>query len=116
VRIVLDESVPRLLARVFIGHEAMSVTRLGWAGLSNGELLHRAVAAGYTVLVTADRNLKHQQNIAKSGIAVIVLRARSNKLEDYLPLVPAVLEALPTLKPGDVVEIGSGTDMGGGDG
>jgi len=73
----------------------------------NGELLRRAVEAGYDVLVTADRNMQHQQNIAKMEIAVVVLVARSNRVEDYLPLVPAVLELLPTLKHGQVVRVGS---------
>lgn len=107
MRILFDESTPRGLGRGFVGHETAAATRLGWAGVHNGELLRRAVATGFDVLVTADRNMRHQQNIAKSGIAVVVLIARSNRLEDYLPLVPDVLDVLPRLKPGDVVEIGS---------
>jgi hypothetical protein len=107
VRILLDESMPRLLSRSFVGHETATVGRLGWAGLLNGELLRRAVASGYHVLVTADRNMQHQQNISAFGIAVVVLVARSNRLKDYLPLMPEVLEVLPALTPGQVVEIGS---------
>jgi hypothetical protein len=99
-----------VLSRSFAGHEIATVVRLGWAGVRNGELLRRAVEAGYDVLVTADRNMQHQQNIAKFRIAVVVLIARSNRVEDYHPLVPAVLEALPTLKHGQVVQIGTRSD------
>jgi hypothetical protein len=107
VLILLDESLPRLLARSLLGHEVATVGRLGWAGLGNGDLLRRAVEAGYDVLLTADQNMQYQQNIATFGIAVVVLVARSNRLEDYLPLVPTVLESLPTLKHGQVMQIGS---------
>jgi hypothetical protein len=107
VQILLDESVPRLLARSFVGHETSTVGRLGWAGLLNGELLRRAVESGYEVLVTADRNMQYQQNIAKYRISVVVLVAKSNRLRDYLPLMPAILELLPSLSPGQVVEIGA---------
>jgi hypothetical protein len=106
VRILLDESTPRDLRRDFAGHEATTVARLGWSGIANGELLRRAVAAGFDLLVTADQSLQYQQNVPRSGIAVMVLRARSNRLEDYLPLMPAVLQALTRLKPGEVIEVG----------
>jgi hypothetical protein len=81
VRILLDESTPRDLRKGFVGLEATTVARLGWTGITNGELLRRAAAGGFDVLVTADQNLRYQQNIPRSGIAVVVLRARSNRGE-----------------------------------
>ena len=53
-----------------------------------------------------DKNLVQQQNLAGFRIAVIVLRARSNKIEDLSPLVPEIVALLPTLKPGQVVMVG----------
>ena len=57
-------------------------------------------AAGFTVFVTADRNLAFQQNVAATGVAVIVLRARTNRERDLLPLAPMLLMAIPTARVG----------------
>jgi hypothetical protein len=57
-------------------------------------LLRKAVETNFDVLVTMDSNMVHQQDLSVHPIAVIVLRARSNRLEDTRPLMPAVLQAL----------------------
>jgi hypothetical protein len=105
MRILLDECVPPQLLREFTSHDIQSALRIGWAGKKNGELLRNMVAEGYEILLTTDRNLPYQQNLRKSGIAVIVLAGRSNRLEDLIPLVSSVLAALTSIQPGDVVEI-----------
>lgn len=53
MRILLDESVPGRIGPLLIGHEAVSVHRMGWAGVKNGKLLALA-AAEFDVLLTAD--------------------------------------------------------------
>jgi hypothetical protein len=63
-------------------------------------------AAGFATLVTVDRNLAFQQDIPGSGIAVVVLRARSNRLADLLPLVPALRVAVAQAQPGQVAHVG----------
>jgi hypothetical protein len=68
---------------------------MGWAGLDNGELLVRA-EEDFDVFITVDRNLTFQQNLPKFDIAVVVLRARTNRLKDLIPLVPKTLDALNT--------------------
>jgi Domain of unknown function (DUF5615) len=57
VRVLLDEQLPRHLARELCGHDVSTVQQKGWAGLKNGELLRMAADAGFEVFVTADRNL-----------------------------------------------------------
>lgn len=79
----------------------------GWSSLKNGELLRRAAAAGFRVLLTPDRNLEYQQNMSRVGLAVVVVRARTNRIEDLLPLVPRLLEALPHVQPGTVTHVGA---------
>lgn len=79
---------------------------MGWSSVNNGELLRRAAAAEFDVLVTPDRNLEYQQNIPRAGLAVVVVRARTNRIEDITPLVPRLLEALPGILPGTVTHIG----------
>jgi hypothetical protein len=80
---------------------------MGWLGKKNGELLALMAAAGFEVLLTVDQNIRHQQNLAAAGVAVVVLATASNRLTDLLPLMPSALAALPTIRPGDVVEITS---------
>jgi hypothetical protein len=64
-------------------------------------------AEGFATLVTVDRNLAFQQDIPGSGVAVVILRARSNRLPDLLPLVPALQEALAQARPGHVAQVGA---------
>lgn len=72
-----------------------------WAGLKNGELLSRA-AVDFDVFVTADQNLEYQQNLVDQDIAVVVLAAKTNRIEDLRPLVPGLLEVVQTVKSGGV--------------
>ena len=76
-----------------------------WSGKRNGELL-RLAAREFDVFLTVDRRLPREQKLATFRIAVIVLVARSNRLLDLLPLVPAILEILPRARPGEAVVVG----------
>mgnify|MGYP001164571245 FL=1 len=105
MRILLDEQLPRQLAPYLVGHDARTVQQESWAGLKNGELLTQAEDAGFSVFVTGDQNLGFQQNISKRRLGVVVLCAASNALEDLLPLVPAGLTAIATVRPGQLVRV-----------
>jgi|SRR5690349_18247460 hypothetical protein len=94
MRIVLDECVPSKLARYFVGHEVTTVANLGWTGVRNGQLLAKVEVSGYDLLVTVDKNLRHQQKIEGRTIAVLVLDAFRNTVAE---LVPHVERALPNL-------------------
>ena len=102
MRVLLDEQLPRRLALSLTGLEVRTVAQEGWAGTKNGELLRRAVASGLEVFVTADQNLRYQQNL--KGHAIF-LEARSLAPEDLLPLVPGVLAALARARPGELARI-----------
>jgi hypothetical protein len=106
VRTLLDEQLPRQLARALTGHEVRTVQQQGWAGLKNGELLRQADESGFEAFITADQSLQFQQNLARSPLRIIVLIAPSNALEDLLPLVSDILAALPNLQPGQVRRVG----------
>ena len=75
---------------------------IGWAGIENGELLRKAVEAGFDALVTMDSSMVYQQNIGRYAIAVVALRAASNRLTDTRPLMPALLALLSQIKTGTV--------------
>ena len=104
MRLLLDESVPEDLRFSFSGHDVQTAGYRGWKGKDNGELLMLARDA-FDALVTADQGIPDQQNLIDLDVAVIVLAARSNGIEDLRPLVPQVLEALPSLERGRVVRI-----------
>lgn len=106
--VLLDESLPRQLRPLLHPHDERTAVEMGWASIDNGELLRLAAKAGFEAFVTADRNLQHQQNVARIGIGIVVLRARSNRREHMLPLATLVVEALATVQPGQVVQVGPG--------
>ena len=105
MRVLLDESLPRPLAALLSGHEVRTVAAVGWSGTENGELL-RLAAEHFDVLITADRNLEHQQNLRALPVAVVVLVASTNRLESLAPLVPELLEFLNALPQRRLVRIG----------
>ena len=101
MRLLLDESLPRRLAKHLSDAEVDTVYDRGWSGLKNGDLL-RAAEADYDVFVTADQNLRYQQHLQGFGIGVVVLAAHSNRLEDLTPLVPRLLQACASVVSGEV--------------
>jgi len=105
VRVLLDEQLPRQLARELTGHQVRTVQQQGWAGRKNGELLRRAAEEGYEAFITADQNIDFQQNLARSSLFVLILVAPSNALEDLLPLVPSILAELPNAQAGTIVRV-----------
>jgi hypothetical protein len=78
---------------------------MGWAGTKNGRLLNLAETAGFDVLLTVDRNIERQQNMKGRTISLVVMDGPS-KLSPLRALVPALLETLQKVQPGNVVHIG----------
>jgi len=83
-----------------------SVRAAGFGSKKNGELLSLAEGK-WDVLLTTDKNLRHQQNLSGRGIAVVIVRAKTNRLQDLEPHLTACVQALQAIKPGQVLEIGS---------
>ena len=105
MRVLLDECVPKALRRRLVGHVARTVAEMNWRGLENGDLLHAMRAGGFEVLLTVDQNLRHQQNLASAGVAILVMIASSNRIADLAPLLPSTLAALSSIRPGDIVAV-----------
>lgn len=97
----MDECIDRKLARELVGYEVKTVPQMGWSGVKNGQLLALA-GAEFDVFITVDRNLSFQQNLTRFDVAIIVLQAPSNRLEDLKLLVPNVLAILATATKGQV--------------
>ena len=106
MRILIDENLPRKLAAHLSGHECRTVVQCGWSGKKNGELLAEADPL-FDLLLTLDKNLPYQQDLTTKRIAVLIVRARSNRIQDLLPILPECLAAVASIQPGQVVRIGS---------
>jgi hypothetical protein len=103
--ILLDECVDQRLRFLLGRHECQSSGFAKLSGLKNGALLAAAETAGFDVLITTDQGIPHQQNLNLSRISILILCASTNRLVDLKRLIPAVLLALDSIKPGQVSRI-----------
>ena len=71
--ILFDHVTPRGIARVLSGHTVTTAKERGWDTLGNGDLLAAAEQAGFDVVLTADKNMRHQQNLEGRRIALVIL-------------------------------------------
>jgi hypothetical protein len=101
LKAVIDEGVPRDLARILRQHGCdVSAFPNSWKGTKNGQLLAMVRDGGFGALLTCDRNLRHQQTIETTGLALVVLPAQ--KLSELLHEVPRIARALEAASPGTV--------------
>ena len=100
---LLDECVPRRLRRELPGHDIRTVSEMGWSGIKNGPLLHRA-AQEFDVFLTVDQGIEYQIRFGLA-LAIVVMVAMSNDINDLRPLMPRVRETLNGASPGTVVKV-----------
>lgn len=105
MRVLVDESLPIAIAAEIDSHDVATVRAQRWLGLKNGVLLRAAVDAGFDVLLTADRALRHQQNLARIGIGVVLVVRVKNRMSDLRPLLPRIHEALSRVQKGELIEV-----------
>jgi len=103
VRVLLDEMLPAGLADLLPRHTVTTVKQAGFTGLDNGELIRRAIASGYSILVTADRGLPAQRNITVSGIAVVLVPG--SRIAEIAPLAEDIDQAIMDARPGDSLRV-----------
>ncbi|MYF98878.1 hypothetical protein F4212_07035 [Candidatus Poribacteria bacterium] len=105
MRVLLDENINWRLLRYFDADcQVTTVDRQGWKGKRNGELLEQA-AKTFDVLVTMDKSIEYQQNIRKYAIGVILISARSNRLQDIQPAMLKVNQVIKDVQPGQVIHV-----------
>jgi hypothetical protein len=101
--VLFDHSTPAPLRDALKDHVVVEAVERGWERLGNGALLDEAEAAGFEIFITADKNMRYQQNLAGRKIAVIVLgNAQWPTLRRY---VDRVVVALNRAKPGGYFEV-----------
>ena len=105
MRVLLDENLPHDLIVELAGYDVVTVQGLGWAGIKNGELLRRA-AGQVAVLLTMDRKLELEHDLGACPFGIVVVRARSNRVQDLRPLLGAIRETLARVGPGQIERVG----------
>ena len=102
MRILFDQGTPAPLRSALTGHTVSTAFEMGWAQLANGDLL-RATEKSFDVLITTDRNLRHQQNLTGLRLAILTLWTTSwPSIKRHLPEIAA---AVNELRQGDFVEL-----------
>ena len=105
MKILLDECLPVDSPRSLTGHEVHTVQWAGLKGKKNGESLDAAGTAGYQVFVTVDQGISRQRHFAGGKLSIIVLRSRTNQIEDLLPLAPAIMRTLDSIHSGQTIVV-----------
>jgi len=94
-KVLLDENLPRPLKSHFSNQFFVtSVPDMGWQSKQNGELLSAMSAEGIEYLLTADRNLRFQQNLSRHNITVVVLLSYDTRLKTLLPHIETIEQAI----------------------
>jgi predicted nuclease of predicted toxin-antitoxin system len=106
LKVLLDENMPHTLRRHLDQHETITAAYMGWAGLKNGKLLDAAESEGFQVLVTGDKTLRYEQNLAGREIAMVSLSAVHWPLIE--PHIAKILAAINRSSPGSFERVECG--------
>ncbi|HXI70108.1 MAG TPA: hypothetical protein VNN22_07095 [Verrucomicrobiae bacterium] len=102
MKILFDECMPQPLRRLLAEFEISTAQEMGWGRVKNGELLKRAEGV-FDVFLTADQQLKYQQNLKGRQLAILVLS--TNRWPQVRAKTPEIITAIQSLRPGDYLEL-----------
>lgn len=95
MKILLDECVPIQVRNALVGHDISTAQKMGWSGISNGELLQRAAQDGFNLFIVADKNLRYQQNLKDRKLAILELWTNHRPtLEKHLDVIKLAAERI----------------------
>lgn len=103
MRIIFDQATPVPIRSFLQGHTVRTAAQQGWDKLRNGDLLAVAEEAGFDLLLTTDKNIRYQQNLAARKIAIVVIGQQ--QWPQLRPQVQRVVDAVNAAGPGTYVEI-----------
>ena len=106
MRVLLDNMLDPRFRRLLVGHEVFHCRFLGWETLRNGDLVTAAEESGFEVLVTGDKSIRYQQNLAHRRISIVTLGSHFMDFPTIKPLASEVLAALQDLPEGSFVTVG----------
>lgn len=98
MKILLDEGVPDIIKQRLSSFSIFSVKEMAWRGITNGKLLDLMSEHEFQIIITTDKNLPHQQNLAKRQISAIL---PANDIPTVVELLPEIAGAIDTILAGD---------------
>jgi hypothetical protein len=104
VKVLLDEMLPIGVRQFLPDHQVVTAAYAGLAGVSNGEMISRAIDTGFDVIVSLDRGIPHQQNLDQYGIGFVLIP--DNDLVRIQAYADALADAVAAITPGRVVRFG----------
>jgi hypothetical protein len=107
VKVLLDEQLPHTLRHHLNHHDTMTAAFAGLVGLKNGELLEAAVSVGFDVLVTGDKTIQYEQNLAEWRLAIVSLSAVEWPL--IVSHLAKIIDAVDAAMPGSFIRVDCGT-------
>lgn len=102
---LLNHNLDRRLKRYLTDYNVATTQEQGWSDVLNGELLTLAESNGFNVLLTADSNIKNQQNFAVRRNAILVLRSFNNRRTTHAEMIGEIFRALSGIRPGELLEV-----------
>jgi predicted nuclease of predicted toxin-antitoxin system len=103
-RILFDENLPRLLRRDLPEFSIRTVQEEGWGAYQNGQLVRRAETA-FDVLLTADRRMEYQQNLASFSIGIVVINTPRLRLQELRSVLEPMRAAIARVRVGEIIRI-----------
>ena len=103
-RVLFDENLPRQLRQELSEFSVRTVQEEGWGSFKNGQLLQRAEPT-FEVLVTADRRMRYQQNLASFSMGIVVIKTPRLQLRLLRTVIEELREAIKSVKPGELIVI-----------
>ncbi len=102
--ILFDHGTPKGLIRALLGHTIVTAQSRGWDRLNNGALLNAAEEAAIDLLLTTDRRIRYQQNLAGRNVALVVLTGTTKwaRVRLHLERIAGVVNAAT---PGSYTEV-----------
>ncbi len=101
-KVILDENLPQLLRHHLTDFNVVTVQYQGWAGIQNGELIS-LIDGNFDVFITADQNLRYQQNLKDRKIAIVELPFI--RRSDIPKFVARICSAIIQAETGDYIQI-----------
>jgi hypothetical protein len=103
MKVLLDESVPQKLRLLIEGHTVIAVAFQGWSGSKNGALFTAEDETGFDLFITADQEIRYQQNLAGRRLALLVLS--TNNWDCIKAGVAPILAPIASVKPGSYAQV-----------
>lgn len=105
MKILLDENTSEDLIDLLPGYVVVHLEKQGWKGLQNGKLLSSAVDGGFSVMITVDKQMQHQQNFCNRPLSLIVLDIHPNNIPNQIACLGEIITLLPDVQPGEIYVI-----------